>query len=156
MKDFERSLLHARFFSAELSVSDIIGRAYSAGKNVIPDHCASVKAVSAINTERRISVSAISDYLKCQRKFSYSAVLGLSERSEDDPLQVVDHSKKGMIFHEPMKKNAAARMTVDELAEAAGKMWDKLMTHRPSSIQQLRRCERQSRVCENCSVCLFS
>ena len=130
MDSFEKSLRHVEYFSSVFCPSDNAAKAYADEKKPGRFRREMKSADSGENIDisgRKFSVTDIEKYLKCQKMFWFNAVLGIPEPEEYDPFLLVEHSEKGIVFHDLMKMNADCRMTEDEIREKAGIMWDKMI-----------------------------
>ena len=123
----------AGFFSAMMSKSDVIGKAYidgtlSAGKirDTIQTNAVDLRG------QKVFSPSDLDVFFKCPKHFLLEKIMGIYSRSSDDPMEVISLREQGIVLHKALELSSVCGLTdTDDIVKLGEELFDIFLLRRP-------------------------
>lgn len=141
LQKYESAFRSVGYFGQQVTNDYPVGLAYVAGKQI---NCAdiSLSATPCLPT-RAFSPTAIEEYFKCPWRFFLTKILGAQQPEEDDPFDVISHSKLGTLAHELMKGLADSYCDQDTFLQRADAAFEAFLKRRPPIHQDAAAKEKK-------------
>ena len=123
--EFKKAFSKVSYFKEDILKEREIGRAYIAGKKIVPaksyskqfnDWNTGVKENLTDYLDLEFSPSAIEDYFTCPHHFYLKRILGIPEPEENDPFEIISAIDLGLLAHTMMER--LGKKGIDNFPEA--------------------------------------
>ncbi|MDO5133016.1 MAG: PD-(D/E)XK nuclease family protein [Eubacteriales bacterium] len=133
----EQTIRKVDYFEPAVSVSRLVGSAYTKGQKIRSESPANVQGTPVSwNLEKAWSPTALDSFFGCPRQFMLKYILGIPEPEDYDPFEIISAMDTGTLAHSLMEALGGDPMDADAFREKSEEYFDRFLKEHPPLIAE--------------------
>ncbi len=135
--ELEQEIRKIDYFEPAISVSRLVGNAYTKGQRIRSGVPANVQGTPVPwNLEKAWSPTALDSFFGCPRQFMLKYILGIPEPEDYDPFEIISAMDTGTLAHSLMEALGGEAMDAGAFREKSEEYFDRFLKEHPPLIAE--------------------